>query len=144
MKGRHLATGLLAGALTAAAAPALAEGVIEIRLQGQDIDFGRVMSTTLPGEIPPQGARFQIRPNFEQGGPYEYMLDFPEEIRLDGPGSDFASVEVDGPREAQREANPSGGDVHRVELEARVTRVPRIGGLYEGTLPVTITVTVEP
>ena len=144
MKGRHLATGLLAGVLTAAAAPALAEGVIEIRLQGQDIDFGRVMSTTLPGEIPPQSARFQIRPNFEQGGPYEYMLDFPAEVHLDGPGSDFASVEVDGPREAQREATAGGRDMHHVELEAQVTRVPRIGGLYEGILPVTVTVTVEP
>lgn len=144
MKGRRLATGLLAGLAGVVAAPALGEA-IEIRHQGQHIDFGMVMSTTLPGEIAPQSARFQVRTDFEDGGAYEYLVDFPEEVRLDGAdGRDHATVGVSGPRAVQRESTPGGRDVHTIELEAEVTRVPQAGGLYEGILPVTVNVTVEP
>ena len=127
------------GLLFTALAPSAAE--IEVRhQQSENVDFGTVLSTSAPGEIPSREIRFRVRVT-QASCPCDYIIDFPPEVLLEADGSgDFGEVAVTGPD--HRTTNRGGND--SFDLTLAVSRVPAIGGTYRGVLPVTVTIVIDP
>ncbi len=130
--------GLVMMAVTATAGSA----EIEVYPHGgaSTFDFGSIMSTALPGDVDSESVRYRVEVDAQDNQRWLYDIDFPDSIELHGGhGGDHAEVVFGGPSEG--ETTPSGRDAF--DIVGEVSRIPDIGGVYEGTVPVTVTIVFE-